>query len=94
METSPLMTPDQLMTPAVFADPYPVYRHLRGRTPLSYLAPPGTIPGFDEPIRAWALMRHDDVYEPSHLRIPPAPPGVVCSVYARSSVLRKDLRGS
>jgi Cytochrome P450 len=35
METSSLITPDQLMTPAVFADPYPVYRQLRVQTPLS-----------------------------------------------------------
>ena len=31
METSPVITPDQLMTPAVFADPYPVYRQLRAQ---------------------------------------------------------------
>lgn len=62
METSALITPDQLMTPAVFTDPYPVYRQLRDQTPLSYLVPPGTIPGFDEPMRAWALMKYDDVY--------------------------------
>jgi cytochrome P450 len=62
METSSLITPDQLMTPAVFADPYPVYRQLRDQTPLSYLIPPGTIPGLDEPIHAWALMKYDDVY--------------------------------
>jgi hypothetical protein len=57
METASLITPDQLMTPAVFADPYPVYRQLRDQTPLSYLIPPGTIPGLDEPIHAWALMK-------------------------------------
>ena len=57
METSTFITPDQLMTPAVFTDPYPVYRQLRDQSPLSYLVPPGTIPGFDEPIHAWALMK-------------------------------------
>jgi len=62
METSSLITPDQLMTPAVFADPYPVYRQLRDQTPLSYLIPPGIIPGFDESVRPWALMKYDDVY--------------------------------
>lgn len=62
METVSLITPDQLMTPAVFADPYPVYRQLRDQSPLSYFIPPGTIPGFDEPMRAWALMKYDDVY--------------------------------
>ncbi len=62
METSSFSTPDQLMTPAVFADPYPVYRQLRAQTPLSFLIPPNTIPGFAEPIRTWALMKYDDVY--------------------------------
>src|SRR5215831_8721669 len=62
METSPVITPDQLMTPAVFADPYPVYRRLRAQSPLSYFVPPGTIPGFDDPVQPWALMRYDDVY--------------------------------
>ena len=63
MATSPLFTPDQLTTPAVFADPYPAYQQLRDHTPLNYLGlPPGTIPGIDEPIRAWAFMKYDDVY--------------------------------
>jgi cytochrome P450 len=62
MEKSSLSILDQLMTPAVFADPYPVYRQLRDQTPLRYLVPPNTIPGFDEPIQAWALMKYDNVY--------------------------------
>ncbi|MBI3304325.1 MAG: cytochrome P450 [Deltaproteobacteria bacterium] len=63
MATTPIFTPDQLTTPAVFADPYPAYRQLRDQTPLNYLGlPPGTIPGIDEPLRAWALMKYDDVY--------------------------------
>jgi hypothetical protein len=62
MET-PIFAPDQLTTPAVFVNPYPAYRQLRDQSPFNYLAlPPGTIPGFDEPIRAWALMKYDDVY--------------------------------
>src|SRR5262249_55876969 len=62
MATSAFITPDQLMTPAVFADPYPAYRQMRDQTPLPYLVPAGTIPGFDEPLRPWALMKYDDVY--------------------------------
>ena len=62
METSPVITPDQLMTPAVFADPYPVYQQLRAQSPVSYFVPAGTIPGFDDPVQPWALMRYDDVY--------------------------------
>src|SRR5262245_966591 len=62
MATSAFITPDQLMTPAVFADPYPAYRQMRDQTPLTYLVPAGTIPGFDEPLRPWALMKYEDVY--------------------------------
>src|SRR5262249_59304820 len=62
METSPVIMPDQLMTPAVFADPYPVYQQLRAQSPVSYFVPAGTIPGFDDPVQPWALMRYDDVY--------------------------------
>jgi cytochrome P450 len=53
----------QLSTREMIADPYPVYRQLRDRTPLNcaWLAA-GALPGVQEPIRAWALMRYDDVY--------------------------------
>lgn len=53
----------QLSTPHMIADPYPVYRQLRDRTPLNcaWLAA-GALPGVEQPIRAWALMRYDDVY--------------------------------
>jgi cytochrome P450 family 109 len=62
MEPSSPITPDQLMNPAVFANPYPVYRQLREQTLLTYAIPPGTIPGIDETLRPWALMKYDDVY--------------------------------
>jgi hypothetical protein len=63
METPHIFTPHQLMTPAVFANPYPAYRQLRDQSPFNYLAVrPGTLPGLDEPIYGWALMKYDDVY--------------------------------
>ena len=63
METPAVFTPDQLSTPVVAADPYPAYRQLREQTPLHYIdLPVGTVPELDEPLRAWALMKYDDVY--------------------------------
>ena len=63
METSPALVPDYLTTPASVADPYPVYRQLRGRSPVNYLfLPGGILPGIDEPLRAWAFMKFADVY--------------------------------
>ncbi len=63
METPAVFTPDQLSTPVVAADPYPAYRQLCEQTPLHYIdLPVGTVPGIDEPLRAWALMKYDDVY--------------------------------
>lgn len=63
MATTLSITADQLATPEVIADPYPYYHELRDQTPLNYrFLPAGAVSGFDEAIRAWALMRHDDVY--------------------------------
>ncbi len=63
MNTTLAITADQLMTPEVIADPYPFYHELRNQSPLNYcFLPAGAVMGFDEPIRAWALLRHDDVY--------------------------------
>jgi len=61
MET--VITPDQLLAPEVTADPYSAYRQLRDRSPFNYVAlPAGVIPGLEEPIRAWAFLKYDDVY--------------------------------
>jgi cytochrome P450 len=63
MEPTQAVLPDQLNTPAAIADPYPVYQQLRERSPVNYIHLPGGIfPGIDEHVRAWALMRYDDVY--------------------------------
>lgn len=57
------MSADQLSTPEVIADPYPYYRELRERSPVNYMfLPAGAVSGIDEPVRAWALMKYNDVY--------------------------------
>jgi len=44
-------------------DPYPTYREMRDQSPtLMEFVPGGIVPGLDEPIKAWALMKYDDVY--------------------------------
>jgi cytochrome P450 len=63
METTEHLMPDQLSTAAVVANPYPAYEQFRHQTPLNYIdLPAGTIPAIEGPIRAWALMKYDDVY--------------------------------
>lgn len=63
MDTSVPFAPDYLATPAFIADPYPAYQCLREQSPFPYVSmPAGTIPGLDEPLRAWALMTYTDVY--------------------------------
>ena len=53
----------QLSTAEMIADPYPVYRELRDQSPLNCAwLPAGALPGVEEPIQAWALMRYEDVY--------------------------------
>ncbi|MGQ0845607.1 MAG: cytochrome P450 [Sporichthyaceae bacterium] len=52
-----------LATPETIADPYPLYAELRPQSPLpGYVDyPPGTVPGVDEPVVAWALLKYDHV---------------------------------
>ncbi len=52
-----------LATPEVIANPYPVYAALRAHSPIpGYIDyPPGTVPGVDEPVTAWALLTHEHV---------------------------------
>lgn len=63
MSDPPVFTPEQLWMPGFIANPYPTYRHLRDQSPLNYLfLPAGAVAGITEPLRAWALMKHGDVY--------------------------------
>lgn len=52
-----------LPDPTTVANPYPLYSRLRPSTPVFGYKdyPPGTIPGQDEPVTAWALMKHSEV---------------------------------
>lgn len=52
-----------LPTAQTIANPYPLYAELRPQTPaFGYQDyPPGTVPGQDEPVSAWVLMRYEDV---------------------------------
>lgn len=53
-----------LTTPAGIANPYPLYAELRATSPMPGYRdwPPGTVPGADEPVTAWALFRYDQVF--------------------------------
>jgi cytochrome P450 len=53
-----------LTTPEGIANPYPLYDQLRKLSPVAGYRdwPPGTIPGADEPVTAWALFRYDQVF--------------------------------
>ncbi|ORA63752.1 cytochrome [Mycolicibacterium elephantis] len=54
-----------LTTPQGIADPYPLYDQLRSSSPVAGYRdwPPGTVPGADEPVTAWALFCYDQVWE-------------------------------
>lgn len=53
-----------LTTPEGIANPYPLYERLRELSPVAGYRdwPPGTVPGADEPVTAWALFRYDQVH--------------------------------
>ena len=53
-----------LTTPEGIANPYPLYDQLRQFSPVAGYRdwPPGTVPGADEPVTAWALFRYDQVH--------------------------------
>jgi hypothetical protein len=62
MESSRVYVPDDLGSPANLAGSYPVYRALREASPVRFQrVPAGVVPGIDQPIHAWALLRHADV---------------------------------
>jgi cytochrome P450 len=56
---------DRLTTLEGVADPYPLYDELRAGSPVAGYRdwPPGTVPGADEPVTAWALFGYEQVYE-------------------------------
>jgi len=52
-----------LPRPETIANPYPLYAKLRPHTPVYGYRdyPPGTVPGQDEAVTAWVLMKYDEV---------------------------------
>ena len=54
---------DALPTPDAIANPYPLYEQLRDSTPVYGYQdyPPGTVPGQDEAVTAWVLMKYEQV---------------------------------
>jgi cytochrome P450 family 109 len=65
METTPTFTLDELrgQLAAFVTDPYPTYQQMRDQTPMEMIfVPAGVVPGLDEPLKAWALMKYPDVY--------------------------------
>jgi hypothetical protein len=45
------------------SNPYAVYPEAREQSPvLMEVIPAGIVPGLDEPIKAWAIMKYDDVF--------------------------------
>lgn len=64
MSSATISALDLLTTPEGIADPYPLYEQLRRLSPVAGYRdwPPGTIPGADEPVTAWALFSYDQVF--------------------------------
>lgn len=65
MSSTTVSALELLTTAQGIANPYPLYDQLRHLSPVAGYRdwPPGTIPGADEPVTAWALFRYDQVYE-------------------------------
>ena len=62
MSEPAICTAEQLWMPGFIANPYPTYHHLRDHSQLLCMTlPAGAFAGVNEPIRMWALMKHEDV---------------------------------
>ena len=64
MADTPTLSLEQLRgdLAAFLANPYPTYSEMRDQSPVQMeFIPGGIVPGLDEPIKAWALMKYNDV---------------------------------
>jgi len=65
MADTPTLSLEQLRgdLATFLANPYPTYSEMRDQSPVQMeFIPGGIVPGLDEPIKAWALMKYNDVY--------------------------------
>ncbi|MGB3352664.1 MAG: cytochrome P450 [Mycobacterium sp.] len=65
MSSTTVLALDLLTTAQGIANPYPLYEQLRPLSPVAGYRdwPPGTVPGADEAVTAWALFRYDQIFE-------------------------------
>ncbi len=65
MSSTTVSALDLLTTAQGIANPYPLYDQLRPISPVAGYRdwPPGTVPGADEPVTAWALFSYGQVFE-------------------------------
>ncbi|NVN48461.1 cytochrome P450 [Mycolicibacterium hippocampi] len=65
MSSTTVSALDLLSTAQGIANPYPLYEQLRPLSPVAGYRdwPPGTVPGADEAVTAWALFRYDQIFE-------------------------------
>ncbi|UXA18967.1 cytochrome P450 [Mycobacterium sp. SMC-4] len=65
MSSTTVSALEMLTTPEGIANPYPLYDQLRSQSPVAGYRdwPPGTVPGADQPVTAWALFRYDQVFD-------------------------------
>ncbi|MDZ4264199.1 MAG: cytochrome P450 [Mycobacterium sp.] len=65
MSSTTVSALELLTTAQGIADPYPLYDQLRPLSPVPGYRdwPPGTVPGADEAVTAWALFRYDQIFE-------------------------------
>ncbi len=65
MSSTTVSALDLLTTAQGIANPYPLYDQLRSSSPVAGYRdwPPGTIPGADEPVTAWALFCYDQIFD-------------------------------
>ena len=65
MADTPTLSLEQLQGDlATFvSNPYPIYQEMRDQSPVQMeFIPGGVVPGLDEPMKSWVLMKYDDVF--------------------------------
>ena len=60
MDTTPMPTPQDLLTPAVVANPYPAYQQLRDQSPVHYANLQASEAAGST--RGWGFLKYESVY--------------------------------